>query len=78
MKTQVALKFYPNQKNPARSGGKGVWRVDGHVLYSESEPAIEIRSDVGETPGRRLLVIARRFYKHGSRVDPLRIALAAK
>jgi hypothetical protein len=69
----VALTFHPNQKNPARESGYGVYRVVGRFTGSGRDKPIDL--SVG---GDRLILHADRAYKIGSRVDPLKIALAAR
>lgn len=72
----VALTFHPNQKNPARESGYGVYRVvdswyDGQALWPEFRQTVRVYQQL-------LLLHASRLYKRGSRVDPLKIALAAR
>jgi tagatose-1,6-bisphosphate aldolase non-catalytic subunit AgaZ/GatZ len=69
---QVALVFYPSQKNPARPSGMGIYRV-----VSCWPVGIRCAARTAEMYGRRVLFIATsRKVKAGSRVDPLRLALA--
>lgn len=73
---RVSLKFHPNQANPARASGRGLWRV----VYSQvMEKPASIRTGHYCVNGRitpLLRMPADRAYKSGSRVDPLKIALA--
>ena len=73
----VGLQFYPNQKNPARASGRGVYRVVAYALTNGVEPAITVAPapSVGRHP--TLYLRTQRGFKHGSRVDPLKIALDA-
>lgn len=68
---QATLGFYPEQKNPTREHGWGVWRVL-HCAYV-SNPLIMRVERHGIGNGRRGLVLkimAPRFFKKHSRVDP--------
>jgi hypothetical protein len=68
----VGLQFYPNQKNPARASGRGVYRV---VACS---PHDLLGTDIlVSMPARHLWMNSTRAFKPGSRVDPLKIALDA-
>lgn len=70
----VALKFYPNQKNPARASGRGVYRVEIPLLaWIPEDPAIGVER-LG--PGKTLVIRTTTHVKRGSRVDPLKLALA--
>jgi hypothetical protein len=75
MSVRLMLQFYPNQANPARASGRGVYRVYscGYVLPRLTAPLVHVQ----HYPGRRSLleVLAARGYKVGSRVDPVRVAL---
>jgi hypothetical protein len=71
---QVALAFYPNQKNPSRPSGRGIWRVIscGEVSVPLAAPRVQRL-----LPGRQILVmLVDRMLKPRSRVDPVRLALA--
>jgi hypothetical protein len=68
----VALTFHPNQKNPARADGHGVYRVFDCRRFSR-EPLMWVNNYI-----RVLWLRTTREYKIGSRVDPLKIALAAR
>jgi hypothetical protein len=68
----VALTFHPKQKNPARESGLGVYRVsDCWERYFGNDESIRV------VDGELVMPAARR-YIYGSRVDPLKIALAAR
>lgn len=62
----VVLKFYPNQSNPRRASGRGVWRVKRFFPHSPISLGFFI-------VGNALITRADREYKVGSRVDPRRI-----
>jgi len=70
------LQFCPNQKNPARQSGKGVYRVVGCVP-SKVEVAIRALHDP-VSGGSILQVPCSRMLKRGSRVDPARTAIEAR
>lgn len=74
MNIQLALQFYPNQANPARADGRGVYRVKACI---EVPSCVRIAGLVYTHPRARplLWLFAARPYKVGSRVDPLRVAL---
>lgn len=61
----VVLRFYPNQKNPARESGFGVYRVEGWL--PRSGPAIQVHPAAGYA---QLVLHTDRVLKKGSRVDP--------
>jgi hypothetical protein len=69
----VSLKFHPNQANPARQSGRGVYRV--HECRDWWTP-IYRPTVIDAAAGRLLVMRADRPYKKGSRVDPKKIALA--
>lgn len=69
----VALTFHPNQKNPARENGSGVYRVS--ACWQER---LEGTFPVMRVSDNELVMKADRVYKVGSRVDPAKIALAAR
>lgn len=76
MTTYVALSFHPTHKNPARANGRGVYRVmdcwvDGRLRSPDWQKPIRVCQEL-------LILHATRPYKRGSRVDPLKIALAAR
>jgi hypothetical protein len=72
---QASLVYYPNQANPARAGGKGVWRVK---FCSHVANPLKIRVDY-KSPHmlsqRFLRLMVAREYKPNSRVDPRKLAL---
>lgn len=76
----VALTFHPNQKNPARASGFGTYRV-ADCWREPDDAATRIffghRKAIVYADGM-LVLQAPRAYQHGSRVDPLKIALAAR
>jgi len=75
----VALTFHPNQVNPARPSGRGVYRVhhSGRNFGTVTSPcARPLRMDEGEPWINMLYLTADREYKVRSRVDPKKIALA--
>jgi hypothetical protein len=78
MTLRLKLKFYPNQANPARVSGRGVWRVVRSYEAQETKlpPICTIENVGAETHTRYLYMTADRLYKSGSRVDPLKVALA--
>ena len=65
----VALTFRPNQKNPARASGRGVWRV------ADSGTWPDVQAMCPSVVGDWLFIGADREYKPGSRVDPAKLAL---
>jgi len=65
----TALAFYPNQANPARASGRGVWRVKA---CTEAAPADNPRVI---TVNRILILRTRRRFKEGSRIDPKKALL---
>jgi hypothetical protein len=65
----IAARFYPNQANPARPSGRGVYRVVESYFYEGFGPAPRIR--VTNTNGRKCLRLrVTRIFKKGSRIDP--------
>jgi hypothetical protein len=72
-RVQVKLAFHPNQANPARAGGRGVWRVK----FCSALPSFYSPVHVwGDREGSKLLSLAvARVYKVNSRVDPKKLAL---
>lgn len=69
----VCVRFKPNQKNPARASGRGVYRVVGCTPWPHAfTKLIRVGKQVG---GPFISIISTRALKVGSRVDPLRIAL---
>lgn len=69
---QVKLAFYPKQANPARAGGRGVYRVVASYPCKTVRPRIQCYLAT-DRPGRYLYLNAPREYKRGSRVDPRRV-----
>lgn len=67
---RVALRFYPNQTNPARPTGKGVYRVV--ECFPSEEKGITVNPFSG-----LMYMPADRAYLRRSRVDPLKLALRA-
>lgn len=74
MTAMVLLSFHPEHKNPARGDGRGVYRV---VDSWDAETA-DLAEPLIRVWQRFLRMRAPRRYKRGSRVDPLKIALAAR
>lgn len=72
---QASIAFYPNQANPQRESGKGVYRV---VACGEITAPLVATPRVDKLlPGRKILtMIVDRLLKPKSRVDPVRLALA--
>ena len=68
---RAGLTFHPNQKNPARKSGRGVWRV----ASCWRSPAIFRHARPPRVLDGYLFVDADRIYKIGSRVDPKALAL---
>jgi hypothetical protein len=78
MMIRLKLKFCPNQANPARTSGKGVYRVVRSYEAAHSKlPSIAVLHYYEGGWDRFLYMTADRHYKPGSRVNPLKIALAA-
>jgi len=80
MSHYVALTFHPNQANPARPFGRGVYRVHhageiGNYASSYLRPRMRlVQWDAGSEVYTRMLYLpAKRLYKDGSRVDPCRV-----
>jgi hypothetical protein len=61
----VLLTFHPNQANPARASGKGVWRVRGFSAGGglPNTPRVQVVYGC-------LILVTARHYQIGSRVDP--------
>lgn len=79
MSYYVALTFHPNQANPARPSGRGVYRVHHAGAVSEYAKgfmrprARPILLDEGSEPVQVLYLPAKRLYKDRSRVDPRKV-----
>lgn len=74
----VVLRFYPNQKNPARKSGFGVYRVDTWMAddyWPRRNNGLRV-VDIRGVP--ELVIRTDRVFKKGSRVDPLRILSEAR
>jgi hypothetical protein len=72
----VILRFHPNQRNPARKSGYGVYRVAGWLPRALHDVYVEAMGPVYRE--NALIVRTDRVYKKGSRVDPLKILLASR
>lgn len=73
---QASLVFKPNQKNPQRENGKGVWRV--RFCFEVGNP-LKTRVQYHSPhvlSQKYLCLMVTREYKVGSRVDPVKLALA--
>lgn len=68
MRTRVICRFYPNQKNPQRASGRGVWRVV-NCWKIHTRPLFLVTRFEDEA-GPLLSVTASRLYRYGSRIDP--------
>jgi hypothetical protein len=62
---RVGLRFYPNQANPARASGKGVWRVC-FCTPEKTRRGVRVWSGVTAI----LCVDVRRTFTPRSRIDP--------
>jgi hypothetical protein len=67
---RVALTFHPNQANPSRPSGRGVWRVARCWPVSGPFGIKVFPQDEGHT---RMYLDASRAYKVRSRVDPRKV-----
>jgi hypothetical protein len=63
-----ALLFYPNQANPARASGRGVWRVWSCVKHQPADARMRVAVRSG-----MMFLRTTRAYKPRSRVDPARM-----
>lgn len=74
---QVVLTFHPNQANPARAGGLGVWRVLTSLTVhpSMNVPPIRVAAPTLLAKNKTLRLLTAKAYKPRSRVDPEKLAL---
>jgi hypothetical protein len=73
---EIALKFHPHHKNPARPNGRGVYRVLWCRYTPPAEPLIGVVQGfefLGEKIPTVLLLRTERKYKARSRVDPRKV-----
>jgi hypothetical protein len=74
---RLVLTFHPHHKNPARSGGYGVYRVT--ACTPEPTPGVPLVKIVrggeflGEDLPHLLVLCTKRAYKVRSRVDPRKV-----
>lgn len=73
MNIRVALQFYPNQANPARPSGKGVYRV-AKCWHTGNPNPIRVFPAPKRDCNRLYMQVSREF-KPGSRIDPVKAAL---
>ena len=70
----VSLAFYPNQTNPLRPSGRGVWRVkavSGRIPpYLVERPGLTVFPGLVTGKGARLVLFTHRPVKARSRVNP--------
>jgi hypothetical protein len=71
---QVKLRFFPNQQNPQRFSGRGVWRVVASYPSRTLRPRIQMfpATDL-KGGGMYLYLNAHRQYLRRSRVDPRKV-----
>lgn len=72
---QLKLEYKPNQKNPAHTSGKGVWRVVRSYRTMHRSPRVQVFPASTQMPDgpKYLYINAEREYKKGSRVDPRKV-----
>lgn len=71
---RVFLRFFPNQANPKRPNGRGNYRVVGVTKAAGREGVNVLHTGA---PEKRVMCLSTsRQVKVGSRVDPLKLALA--
>jgi hypothetical protein len=73
---EIALRFHPHQKNPARPSGLGVYRVVNCIWAAPTDPLIFVWPAgifLDEAKPAYLLLRTERAYKVRSRVDPRKV-----